>query len=258
MRDPLEGLTSTGTIRTGADRNRIPGSFVAVLDAVVEMASAHGPDVSVYAYGSVATGRAQRGSSDVDVLTIDLPAMAAEDIGSVLSDRSSEVCRSVEIAAGATSGFEGDSDEAYGGRVFLHHYCVHLAGPDRDLATAGFPGDARAARGFNGDIAHHARRWRQDVGTRSPDQLGRSIARKALFAVAGLVSIHDSTWTTDRDHAARRWSAVDPDLAGDLTRLREWTEPGSSPSNQQIAEILDSIIDPIVTRFDEDIGLWDD
>jgi hypothetical protein len=54
------------------------------------------------------------------------------------------------------SNFSHESDEAYGGRVFLRHYCVHLVGPDLHSALPDFTADVRAARGFNGDIAQNA------------------------------------------------------------------------------------------------------
>lgn len=45
-----------------------------------------------------------------------------------------------------------------------------------------------ALRGFNGDIAQRLRHWRGALDNQHPAVLGRAIARKTLFAVAGLVS----------------------------------------------------------------------
>lgn len=53
------------------------------------------------------------------------------------------------------------------------------------------------------------------------DQLGVRIARKTLLAVAGLVSIHDRTWTTGRSRAVQRWSELKPDLAVQLGQRKE-------------------------------------
>ncbi|MCM0638919.1 hypothetical protein [Cellulomonas wangsupingiae] len=41
------------------------------------------------------------------------------------------------------------------------------------------------------------------------------VARKTLLAVAGLVSVHDHTWTTDRSRAVRRWCEIEPALDTD-------------------------------------------
>src|SRR5262245_33027593 len=83
---------------------------------------------SLYLYGSVATGRARVGESDVDLLTIGLTGDEATAVSANLSIRFASICRSVEVAASSPDDFVGDDDEAYGGRVFLHHYCVHFGG----------------------------------------------------------------------------------------------------------------------------------
>ena len=258
MHDPLEGVTAEGTIRTGADRARIPADLWPVLEAAVDLACAERPEVSVYVYGSVATGQAKIPTSDVDLLTIQLPVDAANQISGVLSSRFGDLCRGVEIAVSTDGDFVGEGDEAYGGRVFLHHYCVHLAGPERDRAVEDFPADDRAVRGFNGDIALHARRWRHDLAHVEPEVLGRRVARKTLLAVAGLVSIRDDTWTTDRDHAARRWSQIEPDRGDDLERLLAWSSGRSHPTGSQIATMLDDTIDGVVTTFGGQIGFWNE
>jgi uncharacterized protein len=151
---------------------------------------------------------------------------------------------------------------AYGFRVFLRHYCVHLAGPDPSTALPAFPADARAARGFNGDLGRHLRRWRQSLasGTVDADLLGIRVARKTLLAVAGLVSVHDHTWTTDRARPAQRWSDLEPDLAPQLGRLHSWAKAEQQPRRGEVARALadDGIVCTIAERFGRLIGLWAD
>ncbi|MBO3089174.1 nucleotidyltransferase domain-containing protein [Cellulomonas dongxiuzhuiae] len=258
MSDPVEGVAADGTIRTGARRDRVPPDFEDVLrDAV---ASVGGSGASLYLYGSVATGTARPGSSDMDLLSIDLA-----DAGTVaqrLSTRYADRCRGVEVAAAASGELAGDTDAAYGLQVFLRHYCVHLAGPDPAAALPRYPADARAARGLNGDLSHHLRRWRQSVssGTEHADRLGVRVGRKTLLAVAGLVSVHDRTWTTDRSLAVRRWSEIEPELSGRLGSLHRWALEGQAPSRQEVEHALDSdgIVAAVVERFSSLIGLWPD
>jgi len=159
-------------------------------------------------------------------------------------------------ASAIESDFEGDGDEAYGARVFLHHYCVHLAGPDLDRATSSFRGDERAARGFNGDIAQHAARWRRDLSAVDPARLGLRVARKTLLAVAGLVSVHAATWTTDRQRATRRWQQIHPELTDGLAELVEWATGHDTPTTQRLDDALNSTVDRIVQQFTADVGLW--
>ena len=187
MADPQEGVAADGTIRTGAHRGRVPAAFEPVLTDAVAFVGDSG--ASLYVYGSVATGTVRPGSSDVDLLSVDLPEAAI--LGQRLSARYADRCRGVEVAAATGADFAGDTDAAYGYRVFLRHYCVHLAGPDPSAALPAFPADAPAARGFNGDLGQHLRRWRHGLesGTVAADLLGVRVARKTLLAVAGLVSV---------------------------------------------------------------------
>ena len=256
MADPDEGMAADGTIRTGAQRGRVPELFEPVLTDAVGLLGESG--ASLYVYGSVANGTAQPGSSDVDLLAIDLPAAAfVEDR---LSARYADRCRSVEVVAAMAADFAGDSDEAYGYRVFLRHYCVHLAGPDPAASLPAFRADARAARGFNGDLGQHLCRWRRELEDRSvaADVLGVRAARKTLLALAGLVSIQDRTWTTSRERAVRRWSEIEPGLAADLSRLSSWATRERSPSSHELEHALavDGVITAIVDRFGGLIGLW--
>jgi hypothetical protein len=258
MADPDEGVAPDGTIRTGARRARVPALFEPVLaDAA---AFAGGTGASLYVYGSVANGTVRAGSSDVDLLSVDLPDAAV--LARRLSARYAALCRGVEVSAITAADLARNDDAGYGDRVFLRHYCVHLAGPDPSAALPAFPADIRAARGFNGDIARFYRRWRQSLESGAPaaDRLGVRIARKTLLAVAGLVSVHDRTWTTDRSRAARRWSEVEPHLGGQLGRLWSWASSGGRPAPADVERALadDGIVAAVVARFGSLIGLWPD
>jgi hypothetical protein len=256
MADPEEGVAPDGTILTGAHRDRVPAAFEPVLADAVAVAGQSG--ASLYVYGSVATGTARLGSSDVDLLSIDLPDAAI--LGQHLSTRYADRCRGVEIAAATAADFPGDTDYAYGCRVFLRHYCVHLAGPDPSAALPAFPADAWAARGFNGDLGQYFGRWRQEAesGTVAAGPLGVRVARKTLLAVAGLVSVHDQTWTTDRSRAARRWSEREPGLAAGLGQLHSWVAGERRPTREEVERVLadDGIVAAILERFSRLIGLW--
>lgn len=256
MHDPLEGVTSLGTIETGASRDRVSALFEPVLEAAVMAVHGVDRDSSLYVYGSVATGTAQPGESDVDLLTVGLRSAEAADVARALSVRFSDLCRAVAVAAAQPSDFSGEIDAAYGGRVFLRHYCVHLVGPDLRSALPDFSADVRAARGFNGDIAQHARRWRMELDDGcDPVQLSRRLARKSLLAVAGLVSVHDDTWTTDRTTAAARWAEVEPPLAKDLDMLLTWSRDDATPGRESVEAVLDGVVTQIIASFAASIGL---
>jgi predicted nucleotidyltransferase len=68
--DPDEGVAPDGTIRTGARRDRVPDLFEPVLAEAMALID---HETSLYVYGSVATGTARPGSSDVDLLAVGMP-----------------------------------------------------------------------------------------------------------------------------------------------------------------------------------------
>jgi hypothetical protein len=257
-RDPFEGVSTDGIITTGARRSRISVEFRPVLERAVEHLNSIEGTHSLYVYGSVATGSARVGSSDVDLVTIGLDGATSRRLGETLTADFAGLCRGVEIGPAQLSGYEGSGDEAYGNRVFLRHYCVHLAGPDVAHGLPEFPADRAAARGFNGDIGLCADRWRAEVlRAADPAVLGRRIARKTLLAVAGLVSVHDRTWTTDRFAAARRWAMTRPRLASPLDTLVAWGSGGEvRPSPSEVQRALDGVVAEVVDEFRSRIGLW--
>ena len=262
MRDPREGINPDGTIVTGADRRRVPATFEPVLTAC--LAVVIDPRVSVYLYGSVATGVARVGASDVDLLTVGLSDAAAQAMQQLLSGRFRHLTRAVEIGAVQPEDFMGEDDRPYGNRVFLKHYCVLLAGPNRHATLPRAAADARAARGFNGDIDRHHQGWRAALHGQPHGRhldiasLGRRVARKTLLAVSGLVSVHDTTWTTDRVSAAHRWSQLHPEFAPASASLVQWSEGATTASKDQLHQTLatDGIVEQVVEDFRSSIGLW--
>ncbi len=254
MLDPEEGLNADGTIRTGVARDRVPAEFEPVLVAAVE-ALRELPDehAELHLYGSVATGMARLGVSDVDMVAIGVPEGWARATSAALSARFVDLCRGVEIGQARPGDLRRDGDAAYGNRVFLRHYCVSFAGPDGLRSADGFRGDARAARGFNGDIGRCLDGWRSGADP-------RRVARKTLLALAGLISVHDRTWTTDRGTAARRWSELDPDRAQDIAGLLSWAEGHRVPSAAELAAALggNGVVTATVEKFAAAVGLWSD
>jgi uncharacterized protein len=260
MADPGEGVAADGTIRTGADRRRVPAAFSPVLADAAALAGERG--ASLYVYGSVANGTVRPGLSDVDLMSVGLAAADAAAVGRLLSARYDGLCRGVEFAVAQAEDLAGESDSAYGNRVFLRHYCVHLSGPDLAVGLPAYPADARAARGFNGDIGWHFDRWRRELSSSAlpPDLLGVRAARKTLLAVAGLVSVADRTWTTDRVRGAWRWGEIDPALAAGLRTLLSWATAERRPASDDVVPALadDGIVAAVVERFADRIGLWAD
>ena len=84
------------------------------------------------------------------------------------------------------------------------------------------------------------------------------MARKTLLAVAGLVSVNDKTWTTDRAGAARRWSVLHPELATPLAELIAWSEREQQVTTAHLEVALGDggIVRQVEDSFALRIGLW--
>ena len=255
--DPLEGVGPDGVIVTGARRSAVQPEFLPVLTQAIERLNSADHGVSVYVYGSVATGMARIGSSDVDLVTIGADAAQARQLASDLSAAHRGLCRGVEIGPARFSDYEGGSDEAYGNCVFLKHYCVHLSGPDPARTLPSYQANRAAARGFNGDIGFRAAQWRTVLKDVPPPSLARRVARKTLFAVSGLVSVYDARWTTDRVESAQRWSAIRSDMADELGTLVSWAFSSHvRVTTSEIQDVLDGAVVELVAEFNRRIGLW--
>lgn len=273
MLDPREGVDQDGCIRTGAHRSRVPAPYEGVLTSLISaVTNASGPvPVSLYLYGSVANGTAQVPASDVDAVTVGLGDTDAAAVQQQLSEQFTHLCRTVEIGAASPEHYTGEGDAAYGNRAFLRHYCVHLTGPDVTAGWPAFPADARAARGFNGDLAAHHQRWmsdlaaidgmhpdgeRTDVVTRA---LARRAARKTLLAAAGVVSVRHRTWTTDRTSAAQRLADDHPPMAAGLMELSAWSRSARAVRRDDVRRALHQggAVHWVVDAFRSEIGMWD-
>lgn len=72
--------------------------------------------------------------------------------------------------------------------------------------------------------------------------------------------MHDRTWSTDRNTAARRWAELDPPHADEIARLLGWAEGRSVASAAELAAALrpNGVVAIAADRFAAEIGLWAD
>ena len=74
--------------------------------------------------------------------------------------------------------------------------------------------------------------------------------------MAGLVSVHDATWTTGRALAARRWAEIEPGLGPALDALLAWSDGLVLPGCGAVQRMLDVPVPRIIAAFAGAIGLW--
>ena len=185
--DPLEGISSAGKIVTGASFKKITSDFRPIVEEAVNLVDENTDGASLYLYGSVATGTAVVKHSDVDFVLIGNAPLVADYASEKLSNKFIDLCRGVELGFAQHSDYKLQSDEAYGNRAFLRHYCVHLTGKNLKEELPDFEADRAAARGFNGNIGTVAESWKINAfTTENPQLFARQLARKPYLQLLAL------------------------------------------------------------------------
>jgi predicted nucleotidyltransferase len=241
-----EGVDDDGFIVSGADAELISAGYQPALESVVSslVGSVEGL-ISVYLYGSVATGEACPPQSDIDVLVVTRDggsSAAVADAAKDLSWRYRHLAREVGIAHATMAGLFGDDIDALGERCFIKHYCVLLHGDDLRAQLPRYRPSATMAWAFNHNVAAAIAEARQRLDTASESgdvkQVCRSIARKVMLAAASLTTVIDSEWTTDRHRAAGAIAEHYPEWADQATVALEWASaPTDDPS--KVRKFLD-------------------
>lgn len=260
MRDPAEGIDPDGYLTTGADRSNVGAAFEAALgDAAQRCAARCSPGYGLYVYGSVATGQAVAGRSDLDlVLVVADPADKGRvaDIGPALTERYASLFREVSLGTTTVGEVLADTPDGHAARCFLKHYCVCVAGrdlipelqpcrPTTELALA-FAADTPAVLSAVSEALH-------TPGSTPIDELARRAARKLLLACAAILSIETGGWTTDRRTAVEGLAQRHPDLHNRLQQALRWSDPTSviGTPTEEVEAFLEELGGWVTGRLDE-------
>jgi predicted nucleotidyltransferase len=236
-RDPDEGVGADGYLTTGVALDRIPPAYVAVVaDCVVEITRALGATLhGLYLYGSVATGRARRPASDLDLLVVTLSAVDVTALEVDLSARHRDMVREVGVSRGTLAEVWADDAEGVGGRCFLKHYCLPLAGVDLRAQLPACRPSREVADGFNGDLSAACRAWRSTVDTPGTAQ---NAARRLLRAAATLESVEHGGWSTDRVTGAELVTRHHPEWTVTVRRALSWIDRPAHVDPDHVRDLL--------------------
>lgn len=259
MADPAEGIDADGFITTGADVANIRPPFAAaVRDAVELCRSRCSPGFGLYVYGSVASGQARRGRSDLDLLLVvadpaDLDSVA--DVGATLTRRHGALFREVSLATGTTDEILDGGPARAADRCFLKHYCVCVAGRDLTVDLPRCRPSPALAAGFaaeTGEVLERLRAALTEAGQGELAGVARAGARKLLLTCAAIVSAETGGWTTDRHGAAVELSKRHPEHAETLARARAWSDPAATleVDRPEVERLLGPFADWVVARLD--------
>jgi len=230
-RDRAEGIDADGFIVTGASASHMTEPFASVLADVVKTCMRRlGPLVrSMYVYGSVATGQAVPGVSDLDIVLIVEKALpdAVSAVSVELSDRHAEAVRGVELVAAARAEVMSEDDSALAWRCFLKHYCVCIHGED----LAGKWPRCRPSRSLVRGLCADRPRSLSDIDTDDTQLATRRGARRLLLAAAAAYSWASGAWSTDRGEGARLLINAHPERGDDTALLLRWCDEGSEDAD---------------------------
>ncbi|TVQ21724.1 MAG: hypothetical protein EA383_16665 [Spirochaetaceae bacterium] len=219
-------------------------------DAVNRISRLLGPEMSgLYLYGSVGTGRAVAGRSDIDLLVVLLaePAPprcnAIADVARQLEGHHPKVVRSVEIA---TTWLDQvlTSRESLGYKVFIKHFCVCIAGDDLSPELPHVPPSPTVCSALNGDapevLSELWTRFDRTYDEHERRRLGGAIARKILRTLMSVIAAETELWATGRADIASFIIISYPDLVPDvefLLHAAEEQELALAGSVQQLRRI---------------------
>ncbi|HUG86903.1 MAG TPA: hypothetical protein VMM13_20200 [Euzebya sp.] len=225
MEDPLEGVDGRGYVVTGVATAHVEAAHRPLISAcVMALDDILGADLhSLRLNGSVATGQAVPGRSDLDLMAIlrhakaiDLTAVATQAVGpqSLVRDIGVSVITLAELMApGAAARVE---------RCFVHHYSVGVHGPDLALDEVPCKADAALAHGFSAGLLRR-------LPTLAAGDLGDvddapALGRAVLMSTALLLSRREGSWSTDRRRAIDLVGRHAPHHGADAEAVFDWAD----------------------------------
>lgn len=160
---------------------------------------------SIYLYGSVATGGAQQGTSDLDVLVLFRQALTGEtketlaDIEKATGEQFQHLVRDIGIAAASLYDVLSTGNQV-GWGCFIKHMCSVVHGDDIGLLFGAFRPGKSVVYGLNDDLQAQVDQFNLQA---EPDMRQMiSLSRKLIRASFGLVVEQCDYWTTDLERCA--------------------------------------------------------
>jgi predicted nucleotidyltransferase len=255
-----DGLDAEGYIETCGSVERIPPVFrpavddsIALLTSTLE-ARLHG----LYLCGSVATGRARLGHSDIDLLVIFRDSVSDRDQAEIrhVANTLSTSCHSLvrEVGLGAVSLREALAEEGLPGwGCFIKHLCVCLAGQDIRPLLPRFRPSIEVARGFNGDYPSVTQAGLQELAeanqTEIAQSLMRRICRKTVRTGFSLVMPRLGCWTTDLEPSVEYFCRYYPEKRTSMSLILGWIQ--RPPENrEEFLRTIEPLADWLSIEFD--------
>jgi len=221
------GLDKDGFIFTEVSSSKIDPVFKKKLKKITNViVKLFGDKIhSLYLYGSVATGKAQIKSSDLDLLLV-LNEKTTSKIKNELSKLQTDLTkkhkstfRDVGISLTHTTEIKKDTN---GWGCFIKHLCVCLHGENLGKNLPKFKPSKKVAKAFNGDIEKHINTTLKQLQLKqNPEQVKSicsSMMRKIVRTGFCLVMAQEESWTTDLNNSYEIFSKYYPKQSTEMKK----------------------------------------
>lgn len=231
------GVDESGFILTEVFPEKIGPTFRPIVEHVLNLIIQEVDALldGVYLYGSVATGRAVEGTSDLDIILVFLapPELAVkkkiEHLGLCLSNQYEKQLRGVGLEMTDVTDVCSEK-ERFGGMCFLKHLCICIYGNDLTKDIPAFRPSADIAKAFNGDLGQSLPGWKKKIEEAASDgeleKVARSFAKKIVRAGFSLVMPRAGAWTSDLNTAAEMFIEYYPDQSRGINTALIWAKSG--------------------------------
>lgn len=211
MRDPDEGVDADGLVVTGVSAGRIPKVFrPLVQECAARLVDALGDRLhAVHLYGSVATGQAVAGRSDLDLALV-MAGQPTTDPAQVLGPLADPaLVRGIGTGTVSLTTLTAGDRAAWVERAFMDTSTVRIVGHPLPGLPVRPRADLALARGFAGGLLER-------LPAIAAGRVGEptTTGRRLLMTAAMLAAVEQRTWSTDRAFGA---AALPDDPAASLT-----------------------------------------
>lgn len=254
------GVDQNGIIVNEADLGKISSTFQPLVDSVLSAAIANlSAEVeSVYFYGSIVTGTAVLGKSDLDVILVLKHEPSAETGQKIKELESRLTAQHKPLVRGVALGFTSveqlqRAEERYAGVCFLKHLCVRAHGADLTKDIDGFKPTWQVAQGFNGDIRQSLDRARLKVVNAESEYevqvLSQALGKKLVRTGFSLVMPRLASWTTQLRTSYEAFAGLYPERGVQMALALQWAGVGTTDKTEVLA-FIDSFGQWLANEFE--------
>ncbi|MDQ5912537.1 MAG: uncharacterized protein QG568_752 [Patescibacteria group bacterium] len=259
------GVDNNGIIVTEVSADKVTSQYKPIVSEVLnsivkELASQLD---GVYMYGSVATGKAVEGKSDLDILLVlkDAPNNELSEKISILEKSLSEKYEPKLRGVGLTVTNVGEvtsEKEKYGYMCYIKHLCVCIYGNDVTKDVPAFHPSKEVAKGFNGDIGERLEFYKDKIEKETSElelkKLSQEVSKKIVRTGFSLVMPRSGSWSTDLQSSFDIFAYYYPERTSEMKTALDWAR-GVSVEKSAVIEFIKIFGQWLSEEFEREISV---